>query len=56
MSAVVIHPRSRRPDPRREQERELLAKVTGNGPRELRRSAWLLYVAMRRERAKEVRK
>lgn len=52
---VVIHPRTRRPDPRREAERELLAKVIGNGPRELRRCWWLLYVQARKEREQGVR-
>lgn len=52
---VTIHPRVRRPDPRRVTERELLAKAIGSGPRELRRSAWLLYVSLRREREQGVR-
>lgn len=55
MNAITMHPKVRRPDPRRELERELLAKATGNGPRELRRCAWLLYVSMRRDREQGVR-
>ncbi|MGE3771478.1 MAG: hypothetical protein AB7I32_01025 [Gammaproteobacteria bacterium] len=54
--SVSIHPRIRRPDPRREIERELLVRAIGSGPRELRRCFWTLYVQTRREREQEVRK
>lgn len=55
MNAITMHPKVRRPDPRREQERALLGRAVSAGPRELRRCWWLLYVQARKEREQEVR-